>query len=273
MTIEVQGQLATTNDTALYYERAGAGDTLVLVHGGGGDRRHWDEQFAELARNFDVLRYDLRGFGKSSNPLEGMPYRHEDDLHELMALLGITQAHFAGFSLGSQIVVDAYTLYPEMFKSILAVGPYVSGYSSPASEHLFGAFVQCGKTFQRSGAQGAAEDFVNIPAFNPEHIHAGAKARVKQIASEYSWWWATHRDPMVGVTPVATTRLDSIDVPVLTVTAEYDATVCREVADLIEQRVASHVRVDIPGASHFMLLEKPAEFNTSIRNFLQKLSA
>ena len=273
MTIEVQGQLATTNGTTLYYERAGAGETLVLVHGGGGDRRHWDEQFGELARDFDVLRYDLRGFGKSSNPIEEAPYRHEDDLHELMVLLGISRGHFAGFSLGSQIVVDAYTLYPELFKSIVAVGPYVSGYSSPASEHLFSAFGRCGKTFQKSGAQGAAQDFVNIPAFNPQHIHAGVKERVMQIAGEYSWWWATHRDPMVSVTPVATSKLDAIDVPVLTVTAEYDATVCREVADLMQQRIASHVGMDVAGASHFMLLEKPVEVNTGIRKFLRKLGA
>jgi len=52
----------------LYYEAQGSGDPLVLVHGNAGDRRHWDLQVPALSRRFRVIRYDVRGFGKSSVP-------------------------------------------------------------------------------------------------------------------------------------------------------------------------------------------------------------
>ena len=112
--------MARVNETEPYCERAGTGDALVLVHGRGGDLRYWDEQFVELAGDFDVLRYDLRGYGKYAMPVAGEPHRHEDDLHALLLSLGLPRAHIAGYSLGSQIVFDAHTLYPGLFRSIVA---------------------------------------------------------------------------------------------------------------------------------------------------------
>ncbi len=57
-----------TNGTNLYYEMIGEGHPLVLLHGGYRDRRMWDDQFAVFARNYRVIRYDIRGFDKSALP-------------------------------------------------------------------------------------------------------------------------------------------------------------------------------------------------------------
>lgn len=266
--MDIWQQLVPVNDTHLYCERAGAGDTLVLVHGGGGDRRYWDAQFLDLAEEFDVIRYDLRGYGESDLPTEGNTYRHEDDLRDLLLALGVSKADVAGYSLGCQIVVDAYTLYPELFRSIVAVGPYISGYSSPASDALFGGYANCAEAFRDAGALAAAESFVSIPAFNPAHIHPQARAKVQGICEDYRWWWANHDDPMENVSPLALEALADINVPLLTITAEYDAAVCREVAELLERDVPDNRRLDIAGATHFMLLEKSAEFNQGLVDFL-----
>jgi 3-oxoadipate enol-lactonase len=271
--MDIWQQLMPVNDTRLYCERAGTGDTLVLVHGGGGDRRYWDGQFLELAQEFDVVRYDLRGYGKSDAPAEERAYRHEDDLQGLLLALGVSKADVAGFSLGCQVVVDAYTLYPELFRSIVAVGPYVSGHSSRAGDELFGGYAECAATFCRAGARAAAEHFLTIAAFNPDNIHKQAKTKLLEICRDYSWWWANHKDPLKNVNPVATEVLTSVRVPLLTITAEYDATVCREVADLLEQFVVNNERVELSGATHFMLMEKPAEFNRVLVEFLRDVAA
>jgi pimeloyl-ACP methyl ester carboxylesterase len=267
--MDIWQKLVPVNDTNLYCERAGAGDALVLVHGGGGDRRYWDEQFLDLAQEFDVIRYDLRGYGESDLPVEGNAYRHEDDLRGLLLALGVSKADIAGYSLGCQIVVDTYTLYPELFRSIIAVGPYVSGYSSPASDSLFGGYAECAETFCNAGAPAAAKGFVSIPAFNPAHIHSEARAKVQGICGDYCWWWANHDDPMQSVSPLGVEALADINVPLLSVTAEYDAGVCREVAELLKRDVPDNKRLDIAGATHFMLLEKPAEFNKGLVDFLR----
>jgi len=261
-------QYMEVNGTRLYYERAGRGDPLLLVHGGGGDCRHWDAQFEELAVKYDIIRYDLRGYGRSDPPVAGQPYRHEEDLAALMNALGVSSAHIAGYSLGSQIVVDAYTLYPQLFRSMITVGPYVSGHTSPACDHLFGAYLGLGKVFLEQGAEAAATGFANIPAFNPAHIPARVKARIIDIAKDYGWWWARLDDPMQAVTPQAVDRLGDLDVPVLVVTAEHDAAVCREVADLLAAQVKDVQLFDLPGATHFMLMEHPSRVSGRMSEFI-----
>lgn len=57
-----------TNGTELYYEMLGEGQPLVLLHGGYMDRRMWDDQFKVFARDYQVIRYGIRGFGKSEMP-------------------------------------------------------------------------------------------------------------------------------------------------------------------------------------------------------------
>lgn len=80
-----------TNGTRLYYEEAGAGPAVVLIHGFTLDTRMWDDQFQRLVAHFRVIRYDLRGFGRSSPPTEA-PYLHVEDLRGLLDHLDIEQA-------------------------------------------------------------------------------------------------------------------------------------------------------------------------------------
>src|SRR5512137_2035471 len=75
---------APVNGTTLYYEMAGQGETVVFIHGNFGDRRHWDRQFKPLSKKFKVVRYDVRGFGKSAMPKTDEPYSDWDDLKALM---------------------------------------------------------------------------------------------------------------------------------------------------------------------------------------------
>ena len=88
---------AEVNGTRLYYERADAGDPIVLIHGLAVDSRYWQAQFEALAQHYRVVRYDLRGFGKSALPT-AEPYTHADDLKALLDDLGIERAHILGNS-------------------------------------------------------------------------------------------------------------------------------------------------------------------------------
>src|SRR5260370_19142732 len=59
---------APADDARIYFESAGAGPAVVFIHAGVSDRRMWDPQFDYFADRFHVVRYDLRGFGKSEMP-------------------------------------------------------------------------------------------------------------------------------------------------------------------------------------------------------------
>ncbi|MCE5175113.1 MAG: alpha/beta hydrolase [Bacteroidales bacterium] len=97
----------------LYYEEAGQGEPLILLHEQTLDCRMWDDVFYKLAKHFRVIRYDLRGYGKSGSPESGYGYLHADDLKNLMDGMGIKKAHFAGLALGGMALADFVALYPE----------------------------------------------------------------------------------------------------------------------------------------------------------------
>src|SRR5678815_1925512 len=118
---------AEVNKTKLYYEIAGKGEPLVLIHGSFGDRRFWDLQFYDLSKKYKVLRYDLRGFGRSALPIENEVYRDSDDLDALMDFLGIKKAHVCGLSFGSFVVIDFALSHPDKCLSLIPVGPRVAG--------------------------------------------------------------------------------------------------------------------------------------------------
>src|SRR5262245_57108437 len=116
----VQSGFADIPGARLHYEVAGSGEPLVLIHGFTLDMRMWDDQFASLARHFQVVRYDLRGFGKSSMPTTE-PYTHADDLKALLDCLNIERAHVLGLSMGGSIAINFALNYPAMVDRLVLV--------------------------------------------------------------------------------------------------------------------------------------------------------
>ena len=103
--LEIKAGQAAVNETNLYYEIVGSGTPVLFIHGNFGDRRHWDDQFLVFARKHRVIRYDVRGFGRSALPIEGQPYSHHRDAAELLRFLAIQGAHIIGLSMGAGIAV------------------------------------------------------------------------------------------------------------------------------------------------------------------------
>jgi len=269
--ITVEKGIAEVNGTRLYYEIAGSGDPIVLIHGNGGDRRHWDEQFEVFARSHKVIRYDVRGFGNSAMPVQGESYSVHDDLKALLEHLSISKAHICGLSMGCGIAVDFVLAYPEMSSSLIAVGPWASGYNSPAAEELGVVFEKLPSIVKESGTKAATDYWWDAPIFRNTITNPRVAERMKEIGYDYSFWHFTNQDPEFIVDPPAAQQLDKINLPTLIITAEYDLKACREVADLLEQNIPNAKKVVIANAGHIMNMEKPAEFNKAVLDFLRNL--
>lgn len=98
------------------------GPWVVLCHGLACDHTLWDATAAHLAPRYRVLRYDLRGHGRSDAPVG--PYsmlRMADDVAALMDGLDVPQAHFVGISLGGMIGQTLAVRYPEQLHSLTLV--------------------------------------------------------------------------------------------------------------------------------------------------------
>src|SRR5262249_13124601 len=112
----------------LYYEIAGVGPPLVLIHEGLADRRMFDGQFDDLARSRRVVRYDMHGFGRSGTPAQA--YTHHQALRDLLVHLGIERAAILGMSLGGTVATDFALTYPAMVSALLLVASGLGGYQT-----------------------------------------------------------------------------------------------------------------------------------------------
>ena len=95
---------APADGARIYFESAGVGPAVVFIHAGVSDRRMWDPQFDYFADKFEVIRYDLRGFGKSEMP--DRSYSNRADLGKVLQFLGIGKAAIVGCSMGGSTAID-----------------------------------------------------------------------------------------------------------------------------------------------------------------------
>src|ERR1700722_11895438 len=111
----------------LRYQVAGTGPAVVLVHGFGLDMRMWDRQFAALASDFRVVRYDCRGFGASGPFDPAVPYPHAADLVALLDRLELGQAALVGLSFGGRVALQTALAAPDRVLALALLDAVLDG--------------------------------------------------------------------------------------------------------------------------------------------------
>ncbi|HSL20617.1 MAG TPA: alpha/beta hydrolase [Vicinamibacterales bacterium] len=269
----MQAGFAPVLNGRLHYETAGSGDAAVFVHGNAGDRRHWDLQFDPFATGFHAVRYDVRGFGRSSPPVEGQPYSHYEDLAALLDHLKVGNVHVVGWSMGCGIAVDFAIAHPQRVRSLVGIGPWVSGYSSAAAQSMLNDMRQVRPAVAAGGRAAGVDAWMSAPFFRNAIVDPRAGERFRAIANDYSFWHFEHRDPQETLRPSAAARLAEIRVPTLLVTGERDIPACVEIADLLVRSAKRARKAVIPGAGHLMHMEKPDDFNRLVLDFVSSVEA
>ncbi len=102
------------NGVSLFVREDGEGTPLVLTHGLGDDHRFWDPCIEMLAPHHRIIRWDVRGFGKSSKP--SGPYHLDhfaDDLRQIFDALEVERAHLVGLSMGGVIAQRFLLAHPD----------------------------------------------------------------------------------------------------------------------------------------------------------------
>lgn len=117
--------LVTLNDHRHYYEDAGAGEAVILLHGIENSSRYWEQVIPHLATDFRVIAPDLRGMGRSEHIADLPPSAWVDDLFALMDSLGIDAGHFYGVSLGSLLAMRIAIEWPERVRSLTVESPII----------------------------------------------------------------------------------------------------------------------------------------------------
>lgn len=248
----------------LYYEVAGEGPPLILVHGGFGDRRMWDQQFQTLADNFRVVRYDHRGFGGS--PAPGKAYSPVDDLLRLMDHLQIRRAHLVGNSMGGALVLDFALLHPERVSRAVVVSSGANGYPYTDKEVESVTFVF--KAAQEEGLERAAWLWLQHPMVTVASTDPDVAPKLRTMVEENRGIFLMRHWPSERIEPSTWQRLSRIRPPVLFIVGERDTPLVRKVAEETQRKVPASELVVLSGTDHLPQMEKPDEFNALVRRFL-----
>src|SRR5438876_8005123 len=118
----------------IYYEVEGAGHPLLLIHGGLGSLRMWDEQVPAFAQRYRVIRYDTRGFGRTETG--DVEFSNRADAAAVLDHLGAASAHLVGQSRGGIIALDFVIDYPARADAFVSVAGGVGGYQPQFPEGI-----------------------------------------------------------------------------------------------------------------------------------------
>ncbi len=268
MHMQQKAGFAEVNGTRLYYELAGTGRPVVLLHGMSLDTRMWDDQFALLADQYQVLRYDARGFGRSALPTTA-PYARVDDLKALLDYLGITHAALVGLSMGGSMAIDFALTYPETTAALIPVDSRLTGWE--ADPELTAMLTAVRMQARDAGIAAGRACWMQSQFFAPALENPAVAPRLAEIVADYSGWHWVNDNPLIPLVPPAVERLGTIQAPTLVVVGERDLQDCHAVADTLQRQIPNARQVVIPQVGHLANMEAPAQFNRLLLDFLDGL--
>lgn len=255
----------------LYYERAGHGSAVVLLHSGFLDRRIWDPQFAALAKGHLVIRYDVRGLGRSGPA--SAPFSQAEDLAALLRSLGVGRVSLVGNSLGGATAIDFAALHPDAVERLVLVGPGLSGFPWREVDMSEPWRVEARAALARGDTVAAAESWLHSSYLEAASETPAVAAQLRSILGENAGYWKgmVQRNSEVydtEPTPPSIQRLTGITCPVLIVVGDRDDPDILRLTDTLLAHLPSARRVMLPGVGHIPSLEAPERFNDIVFPFL-----
>jgi pimeloyl-ACP methyl ester carboxylesterase len=262
------------NGIGLWYEEAGQGTPLVLVHEFAGEARSWHLQMRFFARRYRAIAFNARGYPPSDVPEDPTAYSQDqavEDIRGVLDALGIDRAHVCGLSMGGYATLHFGLRYPARARSLVVAG---AGYGSvPGDRERFRQdVVATVRRFREEGIARVAD------------VYAAGPTRV-QFRDKDPVGWKEFRDLLAAQSAVGhaltmqgvqLTRpsvyelereLTRLEVPTLLVTGDEDEP-CLEPALFMKRAIRSAGLVILPRSGHAVNLEEPEAFNRAVLDFL-----
>jgi pimeloyl-ACP methyl ester carboxylesterase len=241
------------NGIKVYYEVHGNGPALLLTHGFGASSRMWAGQIEALAKDFQLILWDLRGHGRSDYPNGPEAYSEDAALADMAALLDVVNAPRAvigGLSLGGYMSLAFHRLHPERTRALLVIdtGP---GYRSDEAREAWNQnAIKAAARFETRG----------LEALKPRELQADHRDATGLAAAARGFYM--QRDAKV------IDSLPGITIPTLIVVGADDKPFLAP-ANYMAAKIPGAKSVSIANAGHFANLDNPVDFNTAVSNFLR----
>ena len=261
-------------DGEVYYETAGEGAPLVLSHAGFVDSRMWNDQWSDFAQQQRVIRFDMRGFGKSA--LGATPLERRRDLDRLLQQLDVPRAALLGCSLSGEVILDFALEHPGRVTALILVSAVPGGFEMqgepPAQLFAMMDAIEQGDLARASELQNRI--WVDGPFRQPEQVNPRVRQRaaeMNRIALANGTWNKADAQPANPLNPPAMRRLAEIRIPTLIVAGGLDHPEVLRAAELMAALIPDAEKVITSDCAHLPNMEQPAEFNRVVLDFLHSL--
>ncbi|MFC2016559.1 alpha/beta fold hydrolase, partial [Chloroflexota bacterium] len=238
-------------------------DTIVLVHGIAENSKVWYAWVPHLAARYQIIRLDLRGWGKSTIPPDGYPWSTTNFARDIVTLLDklkLQKVHLVGAKTGGTIALQFAHNYPERLHSLNVIGAPLSWKWRPQSQDH-------AKTVSEKGLKYWARS--TMPN------------RLGDVPKEMTEWWVAlfcQNSPQVVAEILAYFRtvdlthlLPEIHVPTLVIIGESEALAPQKVFINWQQSLRDSELVIIPSKAYHLAATQPEQCTSAIISFLDKL--
>jgi 3-oxoadipate enol-lactonase len=225
-------------------DSGGSGPVLVLLHEGVGDSRMWDPLWPALTDRFRAIRYDVRGYGRSPAPTERYVLR--DDLRTVLAYFGITEAHFAGCSMGGATAVDFALDDPDRVSSLVLLSTGISGYPWPEDPEVQARY---------SALEEAADEDGLVELCLEMWAGSGPDLFVAELARSAVRAWAY--DQFEQQAESALERLGELRPPAVLLVGDKDNPALIACVEQAAARIPGCELIRMPGVDHYPTVRDP----------------
>jgi 3-oxoadipate enol-lactonase len=267
----MEGLIELDDGATLAFEDVGDGPVVTLIHPGLWDMRAWDPQLEPLQEaGFRVVRYDLRGSGRSSR-LDGAPFSPVADLLALLEQREIGTTALIGCSVGGGVAIDTALEHPERAWGLVPVASALSGFEEDEDEIAWYESATAGlDEALENGDLERAQD-IELGVWAPLGTQDDAGRAIRDLARDNLHDLTQDGSGWETAEPPAAVGLHEIDVPTLVVKAEHDPPFMRRCSDLIAAGIPGARVLQIDGADHVVNLRRPAAFDAAVIPFLQEV--
>ena len=261
-----RAEMVDVDGGQIYYETCGKGSqAIVLIHDGVINSASFDDMWPILCKDFRVVRYDRRGYGRS--PAAKAPYSPQDDLAAVMRAAKFDHASLAGFSFGGGLAVGYAIDHPGEVDRLIISGASLNGFIPTKNftdriTHIMIPMVF--GNFDGVIANASKETWIMAPG----HDAARAKIAVLIKASPQDLRHQMH-DPIKGW-PSDLPRMPGLKVPTLIMTGDHDIADNQAEGGAAQVLIPGSRRIVIEDAGHLMQLEHPKEIADLIADFIRK---
>jgi len=232
---------------------------VLLTHGYGATSRMWDPQIRALADNRRVIAWDVRGHGASDSPDDPTAYSEAASVGDMAAILdacGVETAVVGGLSLGGYLSLAFHLAHPGRVRA-LALFDTGPGYRNEEGRKRWNAMAE-------SHARALEQRGITALGAGTE-VAAGEHRSARGLALAARGILAQHDARVIDALP-------KVQVPTLVLWGERDEAFVKP-GEYLAAKIPGARRVVVAGAGHAANLDRPAEFNAALTQFLESVGA